>query len=129
VNIVVGVASFTIDVQVKEFSPNHTPVEKFKRIGFNCVICGIGFAYVLWRNEWRFGLKSIVYLALFWCATYGALSLMQFRGAVPAAIAVNGIAVPLFVYCICWATKRQRAVDAEGRTVSTIKACRDSTAH
>lgn len=109
VNVVFGIASFTIPLQMSTSILGHvvsTDGQPFQSIGLHAAYSVIGFTYMLWRTGWRFQLSTIVALTILWFVTFSAAWLMHFENAFLSVLAISGVTLPLFYYSICWANQR-----------------------
>lgn len=108
VNVVFGVASFKFGVGLQLFGARvATTEDRFRYIASYAALSIAGFVYMLWRSRWQFRLVTAAHLAIFWCGVYAAVWLGQFHYTLLSVATAAILTLPLFYYCICWATQRQ----------------------
>jgi hypothetical protein len=109
VNVVFGVASFTIPLQMSTSILGHdvsTDGQPFQWIGLHAAFSIIGFTYMLWRTGWRFQLATVIALTILWFVVFGVAWLTHFDNVFLTVVAICGLILPLFYYSICWANQR-----------------------
>jgi uncharacterized membrane protein YfcA len=106
VNAAIGSASFGSDMI--HLALNGEPVNTWKQrltyIGIELAWSGIGFCYMLWREQWRCKLSTIFQIVTLWCTILGAAMLLQTHeilGNIGLALVVAFV----FWYTINWSSE------------------------
>jgi hypothetical protein len=104
-NAAVGLVSFAVQVNFDLLGhPATSPVLKVAWIAIYSAISAIGFAYMLWRFQWRCRAFTLLEIAVFFCVVLAAL-------AIHVAVAIVCIGFPVLVYTVIWANRRYKAAE------------------
>jgi hypothetical protein len=120
VNAIFGVASFNFDLKLSLFgNPVTTVTLRFLWIALYLALSGLGFSYMLWRYDWRFGLATLWQIPVLWCLTFGVVLAMQL-GQIIGLLAIGSLGLLLLWYAVIWASKPKPANSGGQKNVSDL---------